>query len=75
LKVCYVCECCGELLSECGDGVALSELNGNVEPLVNSISSAEWVVVKTMCDECLVALGRTDDGFTGWISGVNVFRH
>jgi hypothetical protein len=75
LKVRYVCECCGDLIRECQDRVNWPESIGNAENTIESSCLDKSVVVKSMCDDCLIALGRTDDGFTGWISGVNVFRH
>jgi hypothetical protein len=76
LKVCYVCEYCGERLNDCQEGAAWSEAAGKAtDPSVDCALGADMVMVKTICDECLVALGRTDDGFTSWLNGINVFRH
>lgn len=83
MKICYVCEYCGEQIS-CQEGVSRPE-SGNwpEDPIIshtpnhapNTDITTDVIMVKTICDDCLAALGRTDDGISSWISGINVFRH
>ena len=75
MKVYYICECCGELFGESTDRVVrLNLTEKDEEDIIHYVYPQAWII-KTMCEDCSVELGRTDDGFTGWISGVNVFRH
>lgn len=77
MKVYYVCECCKEVIQETDIGSTQLNLTGETE---NDIINADYSTmtslnINTVCDDCLAALGWTDEGLSGWFGGLRIWRH
>jgi hypothetical protein len=60
LNVCFVCECCGDVVSIIPVGetsLTNEDTDDIIEPLVSSVQT----VVEVLCDDCSAMIGRRND--------------